>query len=98
MAKYKPKCVQPEVVLCTRACILPSSLIRTMLDPISNMQLYLFFFYPEASFTGKLFSSVKHTVMYIHIYNFIQFYTILYNFIQFYTILYNFIQFYEKKM
>ena len=53
MAKYKPECVQPEVVqrsprafgsratlhdrgLRTRACILPSSLIRTMLDLVSN--------------------------------------------------------------
>ena len=44
-----------------RAGILPSSPIRTMLDPISNMQLYLIFFYTEASFIGKLLSSVKHT-------------------------------------
>ena len=46
MAKYKPECVQPNVVqrsptegyaVRPRACISPSSPIRTMLDPISNM-------------------------------------------------------------
>ena len=42
MAKYKPECVQPEATLHnrglrTRACILPSSPIRTKLDPVSNL-------------------------------------------------------------
>ena len=39
---------------------LQSSPTRTMLDPISSMQLYLIF-YTEASFIAKLLSSVKHT-------------------------------------
>ena len=66
MAKCKPECVQPEGL---HFAIKPDSYhVRSYFKHATLLDLS----YAEASFTGKLLSSVKHTCTYKHIYNFMR--------------------------